>query len=165
MEFGEPLITFDEIINKIYNIEPQILREKEMFVKGFFMGDGSSGIYKYKSGKKYCWYLNNLDFNLIEKLQRFCRDIWDDIDFKIYGIRESSNIYRISSNKKKLALDNTKRFKQKTSHLLFFNEIPTARVSQGLQNISSGLCYHEKTLVLQKSYTRFNIWHFRAGEV
>ena len=61
--------------------------------------------------------------------------------------------------------DNTKRFKQKTSHLLFFNEIPTARVSQGLQNISSGLCYHGKTLMLQKSYTRFNIWHFRAGEV
>ena len=37
-----------------------------------------------------------------------CKDIveiWDDIDFKIYDIRESSNIYRISSSKKKLALE------------------------------------------------------------
>ena len=71
MNFQEPQITFDEIINKIYNIEPETLREKEMFVKGFFLGDGSSGIYNYKSGKKHCWHLNNLDFNLIEKLQRF----------------------------------------------------------------------------------------------
>ena len=105
MKFGEPLITFDEIISKIYNIEPDTLKEKEMFVKGFFMGDGISGIYKYKSGKNYCSHLNNLNFNLIEKLQRFCKDIWDDINFKIYDIRESSNIYRISSNKKKLAIE------------------------------------------------------------
>ena len=105
MEFGESQITFDEIISKIFNIEPETLKEKEMFLKGFFLGDVSSGIYNYKSGKKYCWHLNNLDFNLIEKLQRFCEDIWDDINFKIYDIRESSNIYRISSNKKKLAIE------------------------------------------------------------
>ena len=105
MNFQEPQITFDEIIKKIYNIEPETLREKEMFVRGFFLGDGSSGIYIYKSGKKYCWHLNNLDFNLIEKLQRFCTEIWNDIDFKIYDIRESSNIYRISSSTKRLALE------------------------------------------------------------
>ena len=105
MEFGDPQIIFDEIIDKIFNIEPQTLREKEMFVKGFFLGDGSSGIYNYKSGKKYCWHLNNLDFNLIEKLQRFCTEIWNDIDFKIYDIRESSNIYRISFSTKRLALE------------------------------------------------------------
>ena len=103
-EFGEPQITFDENINKIYNIEPETLRQKEMFVKGFFLGDGSSGIYKYKSGIKYCWHLKNLDFNLIQKLQRFCKDIWNDIYFKIYDIGESSNIYRISSNNKKTSL-------------------------------------------------------------
>ena len=76
-----------------------------MFVKSFSLGDGSSGIYNYKSGKKYCWHLNNLDFNLIEKLQRYCKEIWDAIIFKIYDIRESSNIYRISSSTKKLALE------------------------------------------------------------
>ena len=100
MNFGESKITFDEIINKIYNIEPTTLKEKEMFVKGFFLGDGSSGIYKYKSGVKYCWHLNNLNFNIIEKLQRYCKEIWNE-DFKIYDIRESSHVYRISSGRKK----------------------------------------------------------------
>ena len=46
MNFNEPQSTFDKIINKIYNIEPETSREKEIFVKGFFL-DGSSGIYKY----------------------------------------------------------------------------------------------------------------------
>ena len=93
MKFNEPQITFDEIIDKIYNTEPQFLKEKEMFIKGFVLGDGSSGIYKYKSGIKYCWHLNNLDFNLIAKLQRFCENVWIDIIFEIYDIRESSHIY------------------------------------------------------------------------
>ena len=110
IDFGEPQITFDDIIDKIYNIEPQRLREKEMFVRGFFMGDGSSGICKYKSGKKCCWHLNNLDFSLIEKLQRICKEIWNDIDFKIYDIRETSNTYRISSSRIKLALEFEKIF-------------------------------------------------------
>ena len=125
LEFGEPQITFEEIINKIYNIEPQTLSDKEMFVKGFFLGDGSSGIYNYKSGIKYCWHLNNSDFNLIEKQQRFCKEIWDDINFKIYDIRESSHIYRISSNKKKIALEFDKFYtkdKEKRIPCEIFNE-------------------------------------------
>ena len=84
MNFHEPQITFDEIVDKIYNIEPETLREKEMFVKGFFLGDGSSGIYKYKPGIKFCWHLKNSDFNLIEKLQEFCKDVRSDVNFKIY---------------------------------------------------------------------------------
>ena len=130
MEFGESQITFDEIIDKINNIEPKALKEKEKFMKGFFLGDGSSGIYKYKSGKKYCWHLNNLDFNLFEKLQRFCKEIWKDIDFKIYDIRESSNIYRISSNKKKLALEFDKLYtKDKENRILcgIINETKESR--------------------------------------
>ena len=33
MNFNEPQITYDEIINKTYNIEPETLRAKEMFSK------------------------------------------------------------------------------------------------------------------------------------
>ena len=109
MNFSEPKITFDAQIirfelNKIYNIEPTTIKEKEMFVKGFFLGDGSSGIYKYKSKIKYCWHLNNSDYNIIEKLQRYCKEIWNE-NFKIYDIRESSHIYRISSGTKKMAIE------------------------------------------------------------
>ena len=92
MNFNKPQITFDEIIDKIYNIEPQGLREKEMFIKGSFLGDGHSEIYRYKSAIQCCWHLNNSNFNPIEKLQRFCKDIWNDICFKIYDIRETSHI-------------------------------------------------------------------------
>ena len=53
MNLNEPQVTFDEIINKIYNIEPETLREKGMFVKGFFLGDDSFGIYRYNK-MKYC---------------------------------------------------------------------------------------------------------------
>ena len=60
-----------------------------MFVKGFFLGHGNSGIYRYNK-IKYCWHLKNLDFNLIQKLQRFCEDIWNDVNFKIYVVRETS---------------------------------------------------------------------------
>ena len=104
MIFNEPQITFDEIIDKIYNVEPETLREKEMFVKGFFFGDGSSGIYNYNNKKKYCWTLNNSDFKIIEKLKRYSDEIWNE-KFKIYDIRESSHIYRIASGKKKFALE------------------------------------------------------------
>ena len=46
MEFNESQIIFDEIFNKIYDIEPETLREKELFIKGLFLGDGSFGIYR-----------------------------------------------------------------------------------------------------------------------
>ena len=104
INFGESKITLDELIDKIYNIETETLEEKRRFVEGFFLGDGSSGIYRYPSGIKFCWHLNSLDFNLIEKLQRYCKEVWIDIIFKVYNVIESSQGYRISSGKKKLAL-------------------------------------------------------------
>ena len=102
-DFDEPKITFDEINDKIYNTEPIALTEKKMFVMGFCLGDGTSGIYKFQSGIKYCWKLNN--FRIIEKLQRYCKENWSGINFKILDIRESSHVYRIASGKKILALE------------------------------------------------------------
>ena len=113
MNFTEPQITFVEIIDKIYNMEPQTLREKEICIKKFFLGDGSLGIYRYKSGIKYCWHLKNSDFNLIEKLKIFCIEIWNDISFKLKDNRETSHIYRISSSRKNLALQFNKIYTKK----------------------------------------------------
>ena len=75
-----------------------------MFVKGFFLGDGTSRVYKYNSGVKYCWTLNNLDFSFIEKLKRYADEVWNE-NFNIYDIRESSHVYRTSLRKKKMALE------------------------------------------------------------
>ena len=102
--FHDSQIAFEKIIVKNYNIEPETLREKEMFVRSFFIGDGSFGIFKYKSGVYFSGHLNNLDFKLIQKLQRFCKVIWTDKNFEKYDIRETSDMYRISSSEKKLVL-------------------------------------------------------------
>ena len=65
--------------------------------------NGTSGIYKLKSGIKYSWNLNNKDFRIIERLQRYCSDVWEDINFKIMDVRESSHVYRVSACIKKMA--------------------------------------------------------------
>ena len=54
---------------------------------------------------KYCWHLMNLDFNLIGKLKRHCKQNWKDVKFKIDDIPESSHKYRKSAGKKNLALE------------------------------------------------------------
>ena len=45
-KFGDPIISFDEIIDKIYNKEPRPSKETEMIFKGFFLADGASRLYK-----------------------------------------------------------------------------------------------------------------------
>ena len=83
INFNERQTTFDEIIDKICNIGPQTSREKEMFFKGFFLEDGSSGLKNYNSKVKFCGHLHNQDFNLSQKLRRFSKEIWNGTDFKI----------------------------------------------------------------------------------
>ena len=65
-----------------------------MFVERFFLVEGFSGIYRYKSGKEPN-----------QKLQRFCKKVWKGKDFKIYDVRKSSYVYGLASGKKKLALE------------------------------------------------------------
>ena len=129
MNFNEPQSTFDEIFIKIHNTETETSREKEMLVRGFFLVDGSSGIYRYNR-IKYCWHLINLDFKLIQKLQRFCKGIWNHINFKIYDVRETSEVYRISVGRKNLALEFDKFYtedKEKRIPNEILNESPENR--------------------------------------
>ena len=99
-----------------------------MFVKGFFLGDGSSGIYRYNK-INYCWHLNNLEFNVIQKIQRFCKVIWNDIKFKIYAVRETSQVYRISVGRKNLALEIDKIYTEDEE-----KRIPNEILNESLEN-------------------------------
>ena len=76
-----------------------------MFVKGFFSGDGSSRKYNYNSKAKNCWHWKNQDFNLSEKLHRFCKEIWNEIDFETYDVRKISYLYSLSVSRKNIAFD------------------------------------------------------------
>ena len=79
--------------------------------------------------KKYCWHLNNLDFNLNQKLQRFCKDIWNNINFKIYVVRETSQVYRIAVGRKFLALEFDKFYTKDKE-----KRIPNEILNESLEN-------------------------------
>ena len=49
--------------------------------------------------------MNSQDFKLIQNIHRFCKEIWNGIDFKIHDVRETSQIYKISSGRKKFFLE------------------------------------------------------------
>ena len=86
---------------KKYYIEPQTLREKEMFVKGSFLGDGPSEIYNYNKRIESCSHIIGLDINLEEKLKKICKDVRADVNFKNIDKKESSHMYRITSSRMK----------------------------------------------------------------
>jgi DNA polymerase elongation subunit (family B) len=80
--FMEPNNTYDYI------------SEKEAFVMGFFMGDGSCGTYKTKYGKKYTWALNNQDLKILNKCKKYL-ELVEGIDFKILNTMKSSHVYKL----------------------------------------------------------------------
>ena len=55
------------------------------------------------------------------KNQRFCEDVWNDVNFKIYDIRETSHINRISSCSKKIALEFNNFYTKKREKRLPYN--------------------------------------------
>ncbi len=86
-EFYKKTITFDDMKNWD-NVN------KEMFIKGFFFGDGSCGKYGKGGNVKYSWALNNADRKLCEKLKEMCEEIYK-CEFKILETLESSGVYKI----------------------------------------------------------------------
>ena len=73
--------------------------------------------------------MNNLDFNLIQKLQRFCKDNWNNINFKIYDVRETSQVYGISVGRKYLALEFDKFYTKDKE-----KRIPNEILNESLEN-------------------------------
>ena len=72
-----------------------------MYFKCSFLGNGFPGKCKHNFGVNCKWQLNNLDFSLTEKLQRYCKEVWAHVNFKNLDICESSNIYKKSCRTQK----------------------------------------------------------------
>ena len=69
-----------------------------MFIQGFFVGDGSCGKYKYESGTKYSWALNNADLTILQTFVEWLDLIYSnypDISFKILDTIKSSGVYKL----------------------------------------------------------------------
>jgi DNA polymerase elongation subunit (family B) len=100
---------FDEINS--YNTCDISIDEKKAYIYGFFMGDGSCGIYNTKSGIKYTWALNNANMELCELLKKWLEDIYNS-NFKILNTITSSNVYKIVPNN-----GNIKKFVEEYQHM------------------------------------------------
>ena len=79
------------------------------------------GKYNYTKGVKQSWNLNNLDFGFMEKLQRYCEEVWTDFDFKNLDGKEYSHIFRKASGVRKMALEIDQFFtKEKKEFLVMY---------------------------------------------
>ena len=91
IKFNNQLIERKNIYTKEYNIS-----KEEAKVWGMFLGDGSCGYYKCKSGNKYSWAINNNNLESLKKYKRILEDI-EPIKFKILNTLNSSGVYKLVS--------------------------------------------------------------------
>jgi len=68
--------------------------EQLAFIYGFFMGDGSCGIYDTEHGVKYSWALNNSNLAWCNQLKTILETVYDK-DFKILDTIKSSGVYKV----------------------------------------------------------------------
>ena len=81
--------------NEFLKLKPQTLEEKKAFIEGFFLADGTSGIYKTKKyGVKYSWNISKQNLELLNECLEYCKEIYPT-DFKIIDCMNSSQVYRI----------------------------------------------------------------------
>lgn len=72
-----------------------LISEKEAWPMGLFVADGSCGKYKYPSGVKYSWAINNQNLDYLKIAKQRLEEIYVDKKFKILETMESSNVYKL----------------------------------------------------------------------
>lgn len=88
----------DELLQHTYRQMQYInvtYTEDEARIRGFFMGDGSCGIYSCASGVKSSWALNGADLNLIEFYRDLCDKIYPQFEWIILPTLKSSGVYKL----------------------------------------------------------------------
>ena len=91
----KPKYTLNNILDSIYKNDAETELEKKAFIDGFFHGDGSAGIYKYKSGIKRCCTFNNQNIYLLKKVGRYIQDVFN-LDYYILDTMKSSSVYKMN---------------------------------------------------------------------
>ena len=88
-------LTLKELNESINNISICSIEEKKAFLRGFFMGDGSCGIYHSKKwSTKYSWALNNANMQWCLILKSLLEEVYL-CNFKILDTIQSSGVYKI----------------------------------------------------------------------
>jgi len=90
VSIGSELLHNDEF-SKEYVVEtsdtPSI---KEAWAMGFFLADGSAGVYEYENSIKYSWAINKSDISVLQKAADHL-----PFDTKILDTLESSGVYKL----------------------------------------------------------------------
>ena len=89
----------DTLLHWKYPDAPEIKEfkksEKYARIAGFFMGDGSCGIYDCPSGQKSSWALNNATMERLELYKTYCEFEYPMFDWKINNTIDSSGVYKL----------------------------------------------------------------------
>ena len=65
-------------------------------IVGFFIGDGSCGVYKCPSGLKASWALNNSNHSLLKQYKTLVERTFPSLKWNIYDTKASSGVYKLS---------------------------------------------------------------------
>lgn len=79
-----------DIVSNITDEVPDLF-----WLYGFFLAEGSCGIYNCKSGKKVSWAISNKNIDELERARSIAMKYFD-FNFKIYDTIKSSNAYKLS---------------------------------------------------------------------
>lgn len=65
-------------------------------IAGFFVGDGSCGVYECPSGKKSSWALNNSNLDMLETYKNMCETVYPEFGWIINPTLVSSGVYKLT---------------------------------------------------------------------
>ena len=64
-------------------------------IAGFFVGDGSCGVYDCPTGEKSSWALNNSNIELLQTYLELCKTAYPTLDWVINNTLVSSGVYKL----------------------------------------------------------------------
>lgn len=67
----------------------------EARIAGFFVGDGSCGVYDCPSGEKSSWALNNANIELLTQYKILCEHVYPDLSWVINNTIVSSGVFKL----------------------------------------------------------------------
>jgi hypothetical protein len=114
----------DELLHNVYPNAPEINEfsqtEDYARIAGFFMGDGSCGMYDCPSGFKCSWALNNATIQRLELYKKLCEKEFPELDWKINNTIGSSGVYKLVPISKQYG-DN-KKFIEKYRNMMYIDK-------------------------------------------
>jgi len=92
------LVVGDTLMHNSYPTQDFTYESKDVLkacIAGFFVGDGSCGVYNCPTGEKSSWALNNSNIELLTKYLEYCNIVYPDLDWVINNTLCSSGVYKL----------------------------------------------------------------------